>query len=87
MGIKYIGLAKRRDSDEVPLTKEQDRTAAIMGIHNMAIAVPQIIAALGCAGLFRIMEALEVENGTAWVMNGAGCAAIIAAWLRRDLRR
>ena len=86
-GEQRIGVSERHDFNRELWNEDQDRTAAIMSVHNMAIAIPQIIAAVSCACLFKVMEALGVEDGTAWVMRGAGCAAIVAAWLGRDLRQ
>lgn len=66
---------------------ETDSTAAIMGIHNMAIAVPQIFAALTCAVVLKLTEVLGGQAGEAWVFRVAGCAALVAAWTARGFLR
>jgi solute carrier family 45 protein 1/2/4 len=63
----------------------RERTAAILGLHNMAISVPQIISALFCAFLFRSFEIIGVKNGAAWVFRCAGLAAGYAAFLTKNL--
>jgi solute carrier family 45 protein 1/2/4 len=63
----------------------RDQTAAILGLHNMAISVPQIISALFCAFLFRSFEVIGVKDGAAWVFRFAGLAAGYAAYLTRHL--
>jgi len=61
------------------------QTAAILGLHNMAISVPQIISALFCAFLFRSFEVIGVKDGAAWVFRFAGLAAGYAAFLTKNL--
>lgn len=56
-----------------------------MGIHNMAIAAPQVLSTLTCAGVFKICEIVGVENGAAWAFRMAGCCALVAAWMAGDL--
>jgi len=54
---------------------------ASFGLHNMAIAAPQIIAALVCSVLFTIFGVLEVEDSFGWVLRCAGLAGLVAAWM------
>ena len=61
-----------------------DQAGVVLGIHNVAIAAPQVIATLVSSAIFK---ALQKPRGTpgdesvAWVLRFGGCAAIIAAYL------
>jgi solute carrier family 45 protein 1/2/4 len=83
-GDQYLNLSNPAEDDE-EWKPMQDESAAILGIHNIAIAVPQIVAALGCAVVFKMSEFRGMENGTAWVFRVSGCAALMAAWMTRHL--
>lgn len=68
--------------DEEPLPTSRDvQAGAIMGLHNVAISAPQIIAALVSSGIFGLAKLMDSQNGTAWVLRGGGCAALGAAYL------
>lgn len=84
-GDHYPSLSNSARIEDEWRLEVQDGTAAIMGIHNMAIAIPQILAALTCAGVFRLTEIIGLEDGAAWVFRVAGCGALVAAWMTRDL--
>jgi len=61
-----------------------DQAGVVLGIHNVAIAAPQVIATLVSSAIFR---ALQKPRGTpgdesvAWVLRFGGCCAVVAAWL------
>ena len=81
-----------RSTGAVPLINKDvddadsdDQVGAIMGIHNMAIAAPQIIAALVCSILFKIFQATCVDDGLAWILRAAGLAALGAAIMTNRL--
>ena len=61
-------------------TNPAHRTGAIMGLHNVAISAPQILAALFCSVIYGMARALSIGNGTAWVLRAGGVAALGAAW-------
>ena len=70
--------------DSIPNGDGEDQAGVILGIHNVAIAAPQIIATLVSSAIFK---ALQKPRGTpgdesvAWVLRFGGCAAIVAAYL------
>ena len=64
---------------------QDDDTGAVMGIHNVAISLPQIFAALVCSGIYAINNALNSSDGTGWVLKAGGVAALIAALLCKRL--
>ncbi|PSN64611.1 putative sucrose transport protein [Corynespora cassiicola Philippines] len=53
----------------------------IMGMHNAAISIPQIIAALFSSAIFWIAQKLGRENAIVWVIGWSGLPGAIAAWL------
>ena len=59
------------------------RAGTIMGVHNMAIATPQIVAAVGSSALFWALGRWDVdgEEAVGWVMRLGGLAGFVAAWV------
>ena len=58
------------------------QAGAVMGLYNVSIAAPQIVAAAGSSGLFWVMahwDLKEVEV-VGWVIRLAGLSGLIAAW-------
>ncbi|TKA64510.1 hypothetical protein B0A55_10521 [Friedmanniomyces simplex] len=63
-----------------------DQAGVVLGIHNVAIAAPQVIAALVSSVIFRALQkerGVPGDNSVAWVLRFGGCAALIAGWLTR----
>jgi solute carrier family 45 protein 1/2/4 len=54
-----------------------DRTGTILGVHNAAIALPQILANVGASLIFWVMG----SEGVTWVVACGGFAALVAAWM------
>ena len=79
-------LQKQSVSKEDDRHGNDDQAAAIMGIHNMAIAAPQIIAALTCSCLLHLFKVFNVEDGLGWVLRAAGTAALGAACMTSKLK-
>ncbi|CAA9965023.1 sucrose transporter [Pyrenophora teres f. maculata] len=63
-----------------------ETTAGIMAIHNMAVSLPQIGAALGCTVLFKLVEISKRDDPAAFAFKFAGIMAVVAAWMGRHLR-
>lgn len=83
----------RRSSDEENRGSEEDgdeyadlHTATIMAVHNMAISIPQICAALTCSALYKVVEAAGRDDPAAYAFKLAGVAAVLAAWVGRNLK-
>lgn len=59
------------------------QAGAVMGVYNVAIAAPQIVAAVGSSALFWALGRWGVEEGDAvgWVIRIGGLAGVVAAWL------
>ena len=57
------------------------QAGAVLGLHNVAISAPQMIASLGCSIIFALAKSLGSQDGTGWVLRAGGCAALCAAYL------
>ena len=68
------------DGDLTVLSLEV-QAGAIMGLHNVAIAAPQIFAALACSGVFWLARVAGNPYGTGLVLRAGGVAALGAAYL------
>ncbi|KAE9364790.1 hypothetical protein N431DRAFT_474362 [Stipitochalara longipes BDJ] len=71
------GIASKEDDPQIEL-----RAGAVMGIYNVSIAAPQILAAIGSSCLFWILGRLGIDNGEAvgWVIGLGGLSNLAAAW-------
>lgn len=61
-----------------------DQAGVVLGIHNVAIAAPQVIATLVSAIIFKILQKPRGhpgDNSVAWVLRFGGICAIVAAYL------
>ena len=62
----------------------EDQAGVILGIHNVAIAAPQVIATLVSSVIFKFLQKPRGTTGddsVAWVLRFGGCCAIIAAYM------
>ena len=64
------------------------QSGAIMGIHNAAISIPQIVAALGSSFTFLLFEGNRSgeDDGIAWVLRTSGVPALVAAYFAWRLK-
>ncbi|KAF1346855.1 hypothetical protein BDV97DRAFT_227947 [Delphinella strobiligena] len=72
-------LAQGKDPNE-----GADQAGVVLGIHNVAIAAPQVIATLVSSAIFKALQkprGTPGDDSVAWVLRFGGCAAIIAAYL------
>lgn len=63
-----------------------DQAGVVLGIHNVAISAPQIIATLVSSVIFRLLQKPRGSVGdesVAWVLRFGGLAALVAAWCCR----
>lgn len=67
--------------DETSTFAVEVQAGAIMGLHNVAISAPQILAALACSAIFGLAKSFGSQDGTGWVLRAGGCAALCAAYL------
>ena len=62
----------------------EDQAGVILGLHNVSIASPQIIATLVSSAIFRVAQkprGTAGDNSVAWVLRFGGCAALVAAYM------
>ena len=71
------GSPGRRDTDA--------QVGSVMGLHNVAIAAPQVLAALICSCVFKVLGLLGVEDVLGWVLRVSGLAMLGATWVGRKL--
>nr|POE56505.1 general alpha-glucoside permease [Quercus suber] len=65
-----------------------DQAGTVLGIHNVAIAAPQVIATLVSSGIFKALQkprGTPGDDSVAWVLRFGGCAALLAAWWCRKV--
>ena len=61
-----------------------DQAGVVLGIHNVAIAAPQVIATLVSSAIFKALQkprGTPGDDSVAWVLRFGGVAALIAAYL------
>jgi len=68
-------------ADVISKSEDEVQAGAIMGLHNVAISAPQIVAALACSGIFGLAKVAGSHYGTGWVLRAGGVAALGAAYL------
>ncbi|EFQ33029.1 uncharacterized protein GLRG_08173 [Colletotrichum graminicola M1.001] len=66
---------------ELSASKPHSDVAWILGLHNMAISLPQIGSTLVCALLLAALKSLQVENSMAWVFRLASVPVFWSAYL------
>lgn len=60
----------------------QGDAGAVLGVHNAAIALPQILVTLSASALFYALGA----DGLRWIIASGGVAALAAAWMCMGVR-
>lgn len=77
-----LGLTTAGENDEEEDESSGDaQSGAILGIHNMAISLPQVLSGAVSIVSYRIAEGAGSEVPTAWVLASSGLAAFVAGWL------
>ncbi|KXT01887.1 hypothetical protein AC578_2171 [Pseudocercospora eumusae] len=65
-----------------------DQAGVVLGIHNVAIAAPQVVATLISSVIFKALQkprGTPGDDSVAWVLRFGGCLAVVAAWLTRRI--
>lgn len=63
-----------------------DQAGVVLGIHNVAVAAPQVIATLGSSAIFALLQKPRGQPGddsVAWVLRVGGLCALAAAFATR----
>lgn len=75
-------LARGEDGDE-------DQAGVVLGIHNVAVSAPQVLATLISSLIFRIAakpRGAPGDESVAWCLRFGGVCAVVAAWLTMRVR-
>lgn len=84
---RYVG----RGSGEVDMLADDqstDQAGVILGLHNVAIAAPQIIATLVSSAIFKLTQkprGVAGDDSVGWVLRFGGLAALVAAYMTSRL--
>ncbi|KAL0930180.1 uncharacterized protein CTRU02_215000 [Colletotrichum truncatum] len=70
---------------EAFIGKPYEEVGRIMGLHNMAISLPQIGSTLVCAILLAVLKLLNVADSVAWVFRLASVAVFYSVYLIQKL--
>ncbi|KAI9749800.1 MAG: hypothetical protein M4579_006736 [Chaenotheca gracillima] len=65
------------------LEEGEDQAGIVLGLHNVAIAAPQIVATLVSSAIFRFLQKPRGQPGdesVGWVLRVSAFAALAAAW-------
>lgn len=65
-----------------------DQAGVILGIHNVAISMPQIISTLVSSVIFKMFQkprGVPYDDSVGWVLRFGGFAAVAAAWFTARL--
>ena len=71
------------DSQNDMTGSQEDQAGVILGLHNVAVAAPQIVATLVSSAIFKIAQKPRGEPydwSVAWVLRFGGLAALVAAY-------
>lgn len=74
----------KEDDDEDTV----DQAGVILGIHNVAISMPQIVSTLVSSVIFKMFQkprGVPYDDSVGWVLRFGGFAAIAAAWFTARL--
>lgn len=72
-----LGLTDRAGGEH------DSQAGAILGVHNMAISIPQVLSGGVCSLTYKVAEAAGSKVPTAWVLAISGLAAFVAAYLAK----
>ena len=76
-----------RGNDDIDVLADDhstDQAGVILGLHNVAIASPQIIATLVSSAIFKLAQkprGVAGDDSVGWVLRFGGLAALVAAYM------
>ena len=83
------GRGSAEDLDALAEGESEDQAGVILGLHNVAIAAPQIIATLVSSAIFKLTQrprGVAGDDSVGWVLRFGGLAALIAAYMTLRIR-
>ncbi len=82
-------FACQSDGGEAALDVNEDQAGVILGIHNMSIAAPQILATVGSSILFKFLQkprGTPGDRSIAVVLAAGGISTLVAAYLTSRIK-
>jgi solute carrier family 45, member 1/2/4 len=77
---KFMSAAE--DSPE--LEEEEDKAGIILGLHNVAVSAPQVVATMICSLIFNMLQKPRNEPGdtsVGWTLRFGGLVTLVAAFI------
>ncbi|TKX25971.1 hypothetical protein C1H76_1817 [Elsinoe australis] len=94
--IRHGRMRPARDDPDAQLLAEgedpsqgADQAGIVLGIHNVAIAAPQVIATLVSSLIFKFLQkprGTPGDDSVGWVLRFGGLAALVAAFLAKRIK-
>ena len=80
-----VEIAARRDPEDEGegRDKVEDQAGVVLGLHNVAVSAPQIIATVISSLIFHLAQrerGVAGDDSVGWVLRFGGVAALAAAW-------
>ncbi|KAJ9608395.1 hypothetical protein H2200_007383 [Cladophialophora chaetospira] len=79
-------IANGQDIDEVDdkESDEEDQAGIILGLHNVALSAPQVLATLISSAIFKVLQKprnVPGDTSVGWTLRIGGLAALVAAYI------
>lgn len=81
---KRDALRRQRYRNNAQDVGSEDQAGIILGLHNVAIAAPQMIATLGSSLIFRALQkprGTPYDDSVGWVLRLSAVATLVAAYM------
>ncbi|MCJ1383585.1 hypothetical protein MMC17_006699 [Xylographa soralifera] len=81
---RNAGRGNSEELDSLADEESEDQAGVILGLHNVSIAAPQIIATLVSSAIFKLAQrerGVAGDDSVGWVLRFGGLAALIAAYM------
>lgn len=70
--------------DDPEASEEEDKAGIILGLHNVAVSAPQVVATMICSLVFKALQKERSEPGdtsVGWTLRFGGLVTLIAAFI------
>ena len=81
---RNAGRGNSEQLDNLAGEESEDQAGVILGLHNVSIAAPQIIATLVSSAIFKLAQkerGVAGDDSVGWVLRFGGLAALVAAYM------
>jgi solute carrier family 45 protein 1/2/4 len=84
-------IANGQDEDEADDKEkdEEDQAGIILGLHNVALSAPQVLATLMSSAIFKLLQKPRNEPGdtsVGWTLRIGGLAALVAVFITSRMK-